>query len=108
MLRGSKSPWSPSGDSFRTGIVYRFAIIQLILAVMAAVSYHVQIITRLSSGCAIWYWWVAARLVNEGCAPGKVGSLATHGKAINSWTLKWMIMYGLVQGVLFAGFLPPA
>jgi len=115
MLRGSESPWYPSGNSFRTvrgaGIVYRLAIIQLILAVMAAVSYHVQIITRLSSGCAIWYWWVAARLVDEGCAPGKVGSQATHmahGKAINSWTLKWMIMYGLVQGVLFAGFLPPA
>jgi phosphatidylinositol glycan class V len=80
-------------------IVNRLAIMQLLLTGMAIIAYHVQIITRLSSGCVVWYWWIAVKIMDEGrqTVPG-----------LSSWILKWMVMYSLIQGVLFAGFLPPA
>ena len=76
---------------------------QLALALMALTSYHVQIITRLSSGYPVWYWWVAMMVVkrNTKIASEKSGNLA----AIIS---KWMVMYAIVQGGLFSSFLPPA
>ncbi|CUS15731.1 unnamed protein product [Tuber aestivum] len=75
-------------------VVRKLAIPQILLAVMALLTYHVQIITRLSSGCVVWYWWVACMI----CA----------GDARAKWIVHWMVCYTLVQGVLFAGFLPPA
>lgn len=75
-------------------ILNRLATTQILLAGMAIVGYHVQIITRLSSGCIVWYWWTAAKIL--------------HDDGGGPWILKWMIMYGLIQAVLFAGFLPPA
>jgi phosphatidylinositol glycan class V len=90
-------------------MISRLAVIQIILAAMAVLSYHVQIITRLSSAYVVWYWWVGICLLDEGCAmkrsTGK-GDAGCQSKSI--WIVRWMVMYGLVQGVLFAGFLPPA
>ena len=76
---------------------------QLALALLALTSYHVQIITRLSSGYPVWYWWVAMMVVerNTKLAPEKSRNLA----AIIS---KWMVMYAIIQGGLFSSFLPPA
>ncbi|RPA90682.1 mannosyltransferase [Choiromyces venosus 120613-1] len=75
-------------------VVKKLAVPQVLLAVMALLTYHVQIITRLSSGCVVWYWWVACMIcVGDGRA---------------KWIVRWMVCYALVQGVLFAGFLPPA
>ncbi|KAF8540710.1 GPI mannosyltransferase 2 [Trichophaea hybrida] len=83
-------------------IVNRLAVAQFLLAVMAIIAYHVQIITRLSSGYVVWYWWIAVKIMDEGrqTVPGSTGG--------SSWILRWMVMYSLIQGVLFAGFLPPA
>ena len=81
------------GSTIDSCMLNRLAITQILLAGMAIVGYHVQIITRLSSGCIVWYWWTAAKILHDGGG---------------SWILKWMIMYGLIQAVLFAGFLPPA
>jgi len=75
-------------------VVGKLAIPQALLAAMALLAYHVQIITRLSSGCVVWYWWVACMI----CA----------GDARAKWIVRWMVCYALVQGVLFAAFLPPA
>ncbi|PUU79323.1 hypothetical protein B9Z19DRAFT_1192659 [Tuber borchii] len=75
-------------------VVGKLAIPQILLAVMALLTYHVQIITRLSSGCVVWYWWVACMI----CA----------GDARAKWIVRWMVCYALIQGVLFAAFLPPA
>ncbi|KAG0639341.1 hypothetical protein HOY80DRAFT_1074595 [Tuber brumale] len=75
-------------------VVRKLAIPQILLAVMALLTYHVQIITRLSSGCVVWYWWVACMI----CA----------NDARAKWIVRWMVCYALIQGVLFAGFLPPA
>ena len=78
-----------------------FALPQLILAGVTFTSSHVQIITRLSSGYPVWYWWLACLLlsVTEG---GKTSF------ALGRTVLKWMIMYAVLQGALFASFLPPA
>lgn len=78
-------------------IVRKLAVPQLLLAVLAISSYHVQIITRLSSGCVVWYWWVAD-MVCQG----------NNNERLGRWIVGWMVVYAVVQGVLFVGFLPPA
>ncbi|KAK4166648.1 GPI mannosyltransferase 2 [Cladorrhinum sp. PSN259] len=70
------------------------AAIQVILAVLAMTMYHVQIITRISSGYPLWYWWLAGRL--------------SRGEKTASHIVKFMVVYASIQGVLFASFLPPA
>lgn len=80
-----------------------FAIPQIALAVLALTSYHVQIITRLSSGYPVWYWWVASlALENE--------KISWKGREWGTAMVisRWMIIYAIVQGGLFASFLPPA
>jgi phosphatidylinositol glycan class V len=83
--------------------VRKLALSQLVLAVMAIVSYHVQIITRLSSGYMVWYWWVSCQISVRGRVEER-----TKGKNWTEWVVRYMILYGVIQGVLFAGFLPPA
>lgn len=71
------------------------ALPQLALALAAATSFHVQIINRIASGYPIWYLTVTAWLAND---------LSSRGQ----WAIRAMIMYSMVQGILFANFLPPA
>ncbi|KPI37825.1 GPI mannosyltransferase 2 [Cyphellophora attinorum] len=70
---------------------YYLAIPQLILAVLALTTYHVQIITRIASGYPWWYIWLAAE---------RPRSVKT--------AVRWMALYALIQGGLYASFLPPA
>ncbi|RYP62476.1 hypothetical protein DL771_009720 [Monosporascus sp. 5C6A] len=72
------------------------ALSQLVLAVLAITNYHVQIITRLSSGYPLWYFWLA----------GMLGS--PTNSAFASKVVVFMVMYATIQGALFASFLPPA
>lgn len=69
---------------------------QLILVLLAFTSYHVQIITRLSSGYPAWYWWVAACLRRP------------KTQALGRGLVVFAVMYASIQGVSFASFLPPA
>lgn len=80
--------------SHARSLARRLAVPQLVLAVAALTSYHVQIITRLSSGYPIWCIWVAQKLKNND-KPGKIVAY-------------WAIVYALVQAGLYASFLPPA
>jgi len=84
-------------------IVGRIALPQLILAVLALTSYHVQIINRISSGYPVWYWWLATMIVDrhEVQILGRKWNPAKVG-------LKWMILQATIQGGLFSSFLPPA
>ena len=77
-------------------MVGSMAIVQLALAALAVTTYHVQIINRISSAYPVWYWWVAGELVYE----------PRTGFAKN--VVVFMVMYAMIQGVLFATFLPPA
>ncbi|OAG12245.1 GPI mannosyltransferase 2 [Paraphaeosphaeria sporulosa] len=81
----------------------QLALPQLILAITAATNFHVQVINRLSSGYPVWYiatsGWMIAR-----------ESVAQKTKVFegSKWICRGLIIYALVQGSLFANFLPPA
>jgi phosphatidylinositol glycan class V len=79
------------------------ALPQLVLAVTAATNYHVQIINRISSGYPIWYLVVASWIVGREKTTGG----GTKDK-YSEWTIRLMVVYSIVQGILFAAFLPPA
>ena len=84
-------------------IARRFAFPQIILAALALTTYHVQIITRLSSGYPVWYWWLASLTLEDR------KTLLMGRKWSTAFLIsRWMIIYAIVQGGLFASFLPPA
>jgi phosphatidylinositol glycan class V len=87
----------------RYSAMRRIALPQLLLAILALTNYHVQIITRLSSAYPVWYWWLACSMISSGSQEQR------SGKCTKPWLVsRWMVMYALVQGGLFASFLPPA
>lgn len=79
------------------------ALPQLVLALAAATSFHVQIINRIASGYPIWYLTVAVWLLDEQSGR-QLGYRSGHGQ----WAVRAMVMYSMIQGMLFANFLPPA
>ncbi|KAJ4192528.1 ER membrane glycoprotein subunit of the GPI transamidase complex-like protein [Fusarium falciforme] len=83
-------------DSQGRVLVRTLAGMQTLLAVLAITNYHVQIISRLSSGYPAWYWWVAS------CLMDKKRSSLGYGIVV------FITMYAAIQGGLFASFLPPA
>ena len=89
-------PFTNSMDMFAPSrtVISRFAAPQLILATLAITNYHIQIITRLSSGYPWLYIWSASQLCNK----------ASYSKV----AIGFCVMYSLIQGGLFASFLPPA
>lgn len=97
-----------NGASMKTnkpdeGALVRLALPQLTLAFLALFVYNVQIITRLSSGYPLWYIWVAERIVFP------VESASQEKSFMRSnMVFRFMIMYAIIQGGLFASFLPPA
>jgi GPI mannosyltransferase 2 len=78
--------------------IRQLAVLQAVLALLALTSFHVQIVTRISSGYPLWYFVLATWIV-EGDA---------NQQRWGKWATRWMITYATVQGVLFASFLPPA
>ncbi|KAI9884673.1 MAG: hypothetical protein M1823_003556 [Watsoniomyces obsoletus] len=88
----------------RTRIYLQRAVLpQLLLTVLAVSNYHVQIINRISSGYAVWYWWLASAILDD-------SQITVMGRTWNvaQLAVRWMIIYALIQTVLFASFLPPA
>ncbi|KAJ9151121.1 GPI mannosyltransferase 2 [Pleurostoma richardsiae] len=79
-----------------SSLVQCMAAAQVLIAVMTLMSYHVQIINRLSSGYPVWYWWLAGELIH----PSK--------SSFGSKFVAFMVVYASIQAVLFASFLPPA
>jgi phosphatidylinositol glycan class V len=94
---------NPRHSSAVVHYVPELALPQLVLAVTATTSFHVQIVNRLASGYPTWYMMVATWLVDEQEVPGS----AKH-KQRSQWVIRGMITYAIVQGMLFANFLPPA
>ncbi|RAR02547.1 glycosyltransferase family 76 protein [Stemphylium lycopersici] len=79
------------------------ALPQLLLAITAVFSFHVQIVNRIASGYPIWYMVVAAWVADSPRTSSTKGPLR---KA--QWPVRGIVLYSLVQGMLFANFLPPA
>ncbi|KAI9758619.1 MAG: ER membrane glycoprotein subunit of the GPI transamidase complex-like protein [Candelina submexicana] len=102
------SPSSTLSEQSRASIsamcLRRFALPQLLLSILAFTNYHVQIITRLSSGYVVWYWW-AALVVGADDKQIKMGKWRLQPGKLMS---RWMVMYAIIQAGLFASFLPPA
>ncbi|KAH9864044.1 hypothetical protein J1614_009977, partial [Plenodomus biglobosus] len=79
------------------------ALPQLVLAIAAITSFHVQIVNRIASGYPTWYLATAEILVSGSSSiPDQKPSLKGQG------IVRGMIMYALIQGMLYANFLPPA
>ncbi|RDW88995.1 hypothetical protein BP6252_01027 [Coleophoma cylindrospora] len=80
-------------DSIPTAtLVQNMAFSQLILATLTLTGAHAQIITRVASAYPVWMWYIA-----DSSAKMKVETF-----------VRFMVIYALVQGGLFASFLPPA
>ena len=79
----------------------RLAIPQLLVSILAITNFHVQIINRLSSGYPLWYLSIAASLTS-------MTKLSAFKLSEARALVQWTILYALIQGVLFASFLPPA
>ncbi|KAL4990604.1 GPI mannosyltransferase 2 [Aspergillus falconensis] len=85
-------------------LLIQLAIAQLVLAAMASTSYHVQIINRISSGYPLWYWYLAKQALET---PDRSSPAARYSSQFMV-ILQAMVIYALVQSVLFGSFLPPA
>jgi phosphatidylinositol glycan class V len=92
--KNSSTSQGTSADS--VNILHNLAVSQLLLALLTFTTAHVQIITRISSACPVWVWFLAM--------PSGKGSSSSLVK--NAVTV--MALYGIIQGALFSSFLPPA
>lgn len=84
-------------------MLFRLAVPQGLLAILALTSYHVQIINRISSGYPLWYWYLVSAAMDGVQDPRKQRHSRTLIIAAQA-----MVAYALIQGVLFGSFLPPA
>jgi len=78
----------------RSNVIRVLAVSQLLLTTLTLTTAHVQIITRISSAYPVWVWYLATTYNVK-------GSMARG-------FVSFMVMYSIIQGGLFASFLPPA
>jgi GPI mannosyltransferase 2 len=109
-VAGSTKPTTGPQQSLEQRLLRSLAAPQLLLAILALTSYHVQIITRISSGYCIWYFWLAHAIILSA-----EKSPMLKGDKFNRWKLggsteivMYIVIYAAVQGGLFSSFLPPA
>lgn len=83
---------------------------QLVLALLALTSYHVQIINRISSGYCIWYFWLAHAVIvtTEGTLKSKSDNLSSWKLGGSNEMVIYIVIYAAFQAGLFSSFLPPA
>ena len=81
----------------------RFAVPQAVLTLLALTSFHVQIITRIATAYPLLYVWMARAIVEA-----RTIRILGKDRDLSKGLIRWTIMYGIIQGGLFASFLPPA
>jgi phosphatidylinositol glycan class V len=93
----------PKDEALVAYKIPELALPQLVLALTALTSFHVQIVNRIASGYPTWYVVLGTWIVD---------TKTTHSDdkvwRHNQWFVRGMMMYALIQGMLFANFLPPA
>ncbi|KAF2089459.1 glycosyltransferase family 76 protein [Saccharata proteae CBS 121410] len=85
-------------------VLKRLALPQLALAVLTLLNFHVQIINRISSGYPLWYLAIAAGLTGD----ASLARLAVASPKASARVARVAITFAMVQGALYASFLPPA
>nr|POE74714.1 gpi mannosyltransferase 2 [Quercus suber] len=100
-------------DKVLQHVLPRFALPQLILVILAATNFHVQILNRISSGYPLWYFILAMEVCSAGETtrqkPRILGTFVRLPFRLKPEVLvRTMIGYAMVQGGLYAAFLPPA
>ena len=75
-------------------ILRNLATSQLLFTLITFTTAHVQIITRTSSAFPVWLWYSIMS--------------SEKGNSLVRNMAKFMVMYVVIQGGLFASFLPPA
>jgi phosphatidylinositol glycan class V len=78
----------------RYQVLHNLAATQLLFTVYTLTTAHAQIVTRISSASPVWVWFLAVAYAKD--------------ESIARRFVSFMVIYAMVQGVLFASFLPPA
>ncbi|CAD0098057.1 unnamed protein product, partial [Aureobasidium mustum] len=98
------------------------ALPQILLAILAFTIFHVQIVNRIATGYPIWYIVLAAAIVSPSMtsrddktirskdASSLVATLQHHlsKQSTQQLVVRGMFMYSIIQGGLYASFMPPA
>ncbi|PIA94190.1 GPI mannosyltransferase 2 [Cercospora beticola] len=106
--KGDGAQAQSHSDGLFRHIMSRFALPQLVLALLALTSFHVQIINRISSGYPVWYI-VLAVIIQQGNRALEVEGSAVRFIHRHAQSLvRLSVMYAIVQGGLYASFMPPA
>lgn len=107
---GLHKPTRDRPESLERRLLGSLAAPQLLLAILALTSYHVQIITRISSGYCIWYIWLAHAVIGstENSPMSKVDKSNSWRLVGSTHIVMYIVIYAAVQGGLFSSFLPPA
>jgi phosphatidylinositol glycan class V len=109
--------------SKRTAVyIFCLALPQVVLALLAFTTFHVQIINRIATGYPIWYIVLAHAMVYPG--PVSANEKTVSSVSSSSWMtqirgylcnpttqqliFRGMFMYSIIQGGLYASFMPPA
>jgi phosphatidylinositol glycan class V len=107
-VRGRPVPQNGVTTSFKsnssvTHSVPELVLPQLVMSLAAITSFHVQIVNRIASGYPTWYMTIAIWLIE-----GQASSNNVRSKTRGKWAVRGMVGYALIQGMLYANFLPPA
>ncbi|KXT11408.1 hypothetical protein AC579_9890 [Pseudocercospora musae] len=86
----------------------RFALPQMVLAVLALTSFHVQIINRISSGYPVWYILLACAIHMPAHTTENTSATMRFFARNAQWLVRASVMYAMIQGGLYASFMPPA
>ncbi|KAK4502663.1 hypothetical protein PRZ48_006089 [Zasmidium cellare] len=98
-----------SADQQRfAGIMARCALPQVVLAALALTSFHVQIVNRISSGYPLWYIIIAITIHADKSSTMQRGFFLRWLGQHSTFIVRVMAMYAIVQGGLYATFMPPA
>jgi Gpi18-like mannosyltransferase len=95
---------TPSEDSsLEVPSVWRpLALPQLALCILTITTLHIQIINRITSGYPLHLvYWAGCLVISQG-EPKVESGMGASG------VVRWIVMYALIQGALYAAFCPPA
>lgn len=98
------------------------ALPQMLLAVLALTTFHVQIVNRIATGYPVWYIVLANAMVSQTKPSETAKTIESDDSAPYLKQLKGrldkpatqqlifrgMFMYSIIQGGLYASFMPPA